>query len=265
MELFEVLKILFGILIFLPIIITLIVAFQPEEEVLKIPFRLSVENPTISNFTYALKHMNLFNYMKNTLIMIAICLPSQLITALLAAYAFSHFDFPLKNALFTYITIAMMIPGEVVTITLFKMVIQWDLIDTYRGLVMTSLINVAAVFIYRQSMLSAPKSLWEAAVLDGCGDMKYFMKILVPLCKPVVVTQGLNSFIGIYNNYMWPMLVTTSADMRTVQTGLQNIAGAQSAGYTFAATTILLIMPLCIYLFGIDRIQEGMTAGAVKS
>lgn len=262
---FEFLKIAFGILIILPIIIAAVVAFMPEAETLRIPFKLTIDNPTFDNFKYALKYMNVFTYMKNTIIMIAICLPCQIVTALFAAYAFSHFDFPLKNALFTYITLAMMIPGEVVTITVYKMAIQWDLIDTYLGLVMTSLINVGAVFLYRQTMLSLPKSLREAAVLDGCGDMQYFAKILVPLCKTVIVTQGLNSFIGIYNIYMWPMLVTTTSEMRTVQTGLQLIAGAQSPGYTFAGACILLIAPFCIYIFGIEKIQSGMTAGAVKS
>ena len=261
----EFLKIAFGILIIFPIIIAMITAFMPEMETLRIPFKLSIDNPTLENFKYAWKYMSVLAYMKNTIIMILICLPCQIVTALFAAYGFSHFDFPFKNALFTYVMIAMMIPGEVLTITVFKLAVQWDLIDTWLGLVMKSLINVGSVFLYRQTMLSLPKSLREAAVLDGCGDMQYFFKILVPLCKTVIVTQGLNSFIGIYNAYMWPMLVTTTSELRTVQVGLQFVAGAQSPGYTFAGTCLLLIVPFGIYLFGIEKIQSGMTAGAVKS
>ncbi len=123
---------------------------------------------------------------------------------MLAAYAFSHFDFPGKNFLFTLTLAVMMIPGEVIIMSLFKMIMGWNLIDTYAGLTITGLVDVAAVFMLRQNMLSIPKSLHEAAKIDGCGRMRYFFSILVPLCRTVVAAYALRGFINIYKQKIVP-------------------------------------------------------------
>ena len=232
---------------------------------MSIPFRLSVKNPTLDNIIYAFKYMNLLGYLKNTFVVIAICVPAQIITALMAAFAFSHFEFPFKNTLFTVMLMSMMIPSEVVIMTLYKMIMGWGLIDTYAGLTITHLISVSAVFMFRQNMLSLPKSLWEAAKIDGCGYMKYFIKILVPLCKTLIVARVLESFIANYNNHLWPLLVTTKDAMRTVQLGVVFIMGAEHYGIVMAAAAIVIIIPLLVYIFGLDLITEGLTSGAVKN
>lgn len=262
---FNMMKLLCAFIVVFPVIIAVIVSFQPEMEVLQIPFKLSIKNPTFDNYAYAFKYMNLFGYLKNTVIQIAICLPIQLLFGLLTAYAFSYFEFPLKNALFALILTAMMIPGETVTMTIFKMVVGWGLVDTYAGLTVTGLINVGSVFMFRQVMLSVPMSLYEAARIDGCSKMRYFRSILAPLCKTIVVAEALRSFIGIYNNYLWPLLITTKDDMRTVQTGVAYLMGSAHTGIIMAAVMITLIIPVIIFIFGLEHIMEGMTAGAVKS
>lgn len=260
------LKVLLGLFIIFPLIVAFITGFMPKEDVFSIPFRLTLENATLQNYIYSFQNMNLLVYFKNTFIMIGICLPAQIITALLAAYAFSYFEFPLKNMWFTILLMVMMIPGEVITVSLYKMIMGWGMIDTYAGLTITGLTNVGAMFMFRQTMMSIPKSLWEAAKMDGCSDMRYFVKILVPLCKTIIVTQVLNGFIGIYNNYMWPLMVTTKDAMRTIQTGVAYITiSGQHYGVVLAASTITIIIPMLIYIFGLDSIVEGMTAGAVKN
>lgn len=261
----DILKIALGICFIFPLIIMLIAAIQPKEEVLSIPFRLSVKNPTIESFIYTIKYMDVFVYLKNTFIVIGICLPTQLITALLAAYGFAFFEFKGKKLLFTILLTSMMIPGEVVTATLFKMIVKWELVNTYAALTITHLVSVACVFMFRQNMLSLPRSLWEAARMDGCGYMTYFSKIVVHLCKPLIVTRLMTGFITQYNSHMWPQLVTTTNSMRTVQVGIASIVGAEHAGISLAAATIVLVIPICVFIFGMDRITEGMTAGAVKS
>ena len=263
--LFETIRILLGLCMLFPIILALFVAFMPKADILAAPFRLTLENATLANYIEAFQYLNLGTYMKNTFVMIAVCLPARLITSLLAAYAFSHFEFPFKNTIFAVLLTAMMIPGEVMEITLFKMILKWDLIDTYAGLTVTGLTDVAAVFLFRQTMQSMPKVLREAAVIDGCGDMRYFFHILVPMCKTMIITFALRAFVSIYNSYMWPLLVTTKDEMRTVQTGVASIAWSSHDGLTLAAATITSLIPLLIYFFGMDKIVEGMTAGAVKS
>lgn len=261
----ELIKIVIALVLVFPVLIAIVVSLQSIDEVYRLPYSLSIEKPSFEHFVYALQSMNLFGYLKNTLIQILICVPCQIITALLTAYAFSYFEFPMKKLLFSIIIASMMIPGETVTITIFKMVVKWNLVDTYAGLTITSLVSVGAVFLFRQSMLSVPTSLWEAAKLDGCGEMRYFGSILVPLCKSIIVAQTLLAVIGSYNGYLWPLLVTTKDSMRTIQTGIVYLTGVAHPGRTMAAVLIVLLIPIIMFIFGIDRIMEGVTAGAVKN
>ena len=261
----ELVKVAIALVLIFPVLIALVVSLQSIDEVYRLPYSLSIENPTFEHFIYALKKLNLFGYLKNTLIQILICVPCQIITALLTAYAFSYFEFPFKKLLFSIVIASMMIPGETVTITIFKMVVGWKMVDTYAGLAITGLVSVGAVFLFRQTMLSIPPSLWEAAKIDGCGEMKYFVSILVPLCKSIIVAQTLLALIGTYNSYLWPLLVTTKDSMRTIQTGIVYLQGMSHPGITMAAVLIVLIIPIIMFVFGIDRIMEGVTAGAVKN
>ena len=258
-------KILLAFVIVLPVLIAVVVSFQTVDEIYRLPYRLTLENPSWDNYIYAFQNMNLFVYLKNTLLQILMRVPCQIITSLLAAYAFSYFEFPFKNTLFAIMIAAMMIPGEAVTITVFKMVVKWQMVDTYMGLSITGLVSVGAAFMFRQAMLSTPRSLWEAAKMDGCGRMQYFVKILVPVCKSIIVSQTILSVIGTYNDYMWPLLVTTRDAMRTVQTGIVYLMGVANTGYTMAAVLIVLALPVLLFVFGLDYIMEGVTAGAVKS
>lgn len=260
----EVLKLLCAAVIVFPLIIAVVVSFQSEQEALSIPYKLSIANPTLENYEYALKNMNLMQYMKNTFIQIIVCLPIQMITALLTAYAFAYFDFPFKGSLFAILLASMMIPAESVVMTRFKMIAQWGMVNTYTGLTILFLTNVGAVFLFRQCMLSIPKSLWEAARVDGCGRMRFFFTILVPLCKSLIIAEIMTSFIALYGNYMWPLLIMTDNNMRTIQTAIAYYRTASHPGLMFAAVNITLLIPVTLFVFGLDYIMEGMTAGAVK-
>lgn len=262
---FDIFKILVGILMLSPILLAVVVSFMPKADVMASPFQITLANATIQNYIEGFAYLKLGTYLKNSFIMLIIQLPAQLITSLLAAYAFSHFEFPFKSALFAVLLTVRMIPGSVIQITLFKMMVNWKLIDTYAGLTITGLVSVGATFLFRQYMQTVPKELWEASMIDGCGHMTYFVQILVPLCKTMIITYSLRAFVSIYNSYMWPYLVTTKESMRTVQTGIVAMSGNVHSGIVLAAATITSLLPLLVYFFGMDHIVEGMTAGAVKS
>ena len=261
----DIFKICLGLVIVIPLILAAIISFMPKADIMKIPFQINLSNATLENYIYAFQYMNLLTYLKNSFIMVGIELPFKIFTALLAAYAFSHFEFPCKNLLFTVLLMTMMIPGEVIIMSLYKMIMRWGLIDTYAGLTVVGLTDVAAVFLFRQNMLTIPKELREAAVIDGCGNMKYFFKILTPMCKTIIAAYGLRAFINVYNNYMWPLLATTKDAMRTIQTGVAQLSWSSHNGLVLAAAMVTSIIPLIVYFFGMDSIVEGMTAGAVKS
>jgi len=129
--LFDIFKILVGLLMVSPIIIALLVSFMPKSDVMTSPFQITLANATLQNYIEGFQYLKLGVYLKNSFVMLIIQLPAQLITALTAAYAFSHFEFPGKNLLFAVLLMVMMIPGEVIQITLFKLIMKWGMIDTY--------------------------------------------------------------------------------------------------------------------------------------
>lgn len=261
----DLFKILFGIVLISPLILAAFISFMPKADIHRIPFKIDLSNATLENYIYAFEYMNILTYLKNTFIMIIVELPCKLITALLAAYAFSYYKFKGRETLFSILLATMMIPGEVTIMTLFKMIMGWNLIDTYAGLTIVGLTDITAVFLFRQNMKAVPYELREASMLDGCGEMRYLFSILIPLCKPIIAAYSLRAFIFIYNNYMWPLLVTTQDSMRTIQTGVAQLSWSSHSGLVLAAAMITSIIPLVVYFFGMDKIVEGMTAGAVKS
>jgi sn-glycerol 3-phosphate transport system permease protein len=261
----DLFKILFGVVLVSPLILAAFISFMPKADIMRIPFKIDLSNATLENYIYAFEYMNILTYLKNTFIMIIIELPCKLITALLAAYAFSYYKFKGRETLFSILLATMMIPSEVTIMSLFKMIMGWNLIDTYAGLTIVGLTDITAVFLFRQNMKAVPYELREASMLDGCGEMRYLFSILIPLCKPIIAAYALRAFIFIYNNYMWPLLVTTQDNMRTIQTGVAQLSWSSHSGLVLAAAMITSIIPLIVYFFGMDKIVEGMTAGAVKS
>lgn len=260
-------KIIIGIFMIMPVIMAILFSFQSNLEINSVPLNLFTKNPTLENYKYVIENIPIFTYLKNTVVMLIICIPCQVILGSLAAYGFSFFDFPFKNALFTVFLAVMMIPGEVIIISNYTTVQNMGLMDTYMGMTITSLFNVSAMFMLRQHMLSMPKALHEAAKIDGCGDMKYLFSVVLPMSKSIIAAQVLNSFISIYNAYFWPLLVTQTDEMRTVQTGVAQLmlSGSNYYGWVLAGAVLSMIIPIIVYVLGLDKIVDGMTAGAVKS
>lgn len=260
-------KILLGVLYVSPILIGLLFSIQPNREIALAPVHLFTKNPTIENYINVLNVVPILKYMRNTLIVIAIVVPIQLILASLSAFTFSFYDFPGKDVIFSLFLTAMMIPGEVVIISNYSTIQSLGLYNTYFGIAAAQLVNVSMLFMFRQHMMSLPKELWEAARIDGCRDMLYFVKIVIPLSTPVISAQAITSFIGVYNDYFWPMLVTSTSERQTLQVGMAQLmtVGEKNFGNILAAAMICIAIPTIGFIFGQDYIVKGMTAGAVKN
>ncbi len=261
------LKILLGVVYITPIILAVLFSFQPDKEIGTIPLHLITKNPTLEHYKYVLKNIPVLRYLSNTVVMMLICIPCQVIFASLAAYSFAFFDYPGKNLLFSVYLASMMIPGEVVIMSNYMTIQNLGLMNTYVGMTITSLVGVTGIFMLRQNMKSLPKELWEAAKVDGCKEMKYFFKVVFPLSTPVISAMAINSFIHIYNAYFWPMLVTSEDGMRTVQIGMASLMLSDSLRYgeILAGAVLCMIIPIIAFLVGQEYIIKGMTAGAVKS
>lgn len=261
------LKVLMGLIYVIPIFIALIYSFHPNTDFAKGGMTLFPDEPTIENYIYIFKNVPTINYFKNTLIMILICVPSQMVLNTIAAYAFSYYHFPLKNLIFTIFLTAMMIPSEVNLISNYITVQNMGLMNTYLGMTITRLTGVGGIFMLRQNMLSLPTELWEAAKMDGCGKIKYLLKVVYPLSKSIISALGITSFISVYGAYLWPLMITTSNDMHTIQIGMANLITGTGMryGWVLAGAVTSMFIPITIFVIGQDYIVEGMTAGAVKS
>ena len=259
-------RLILGIIICLPVIFAVMFSFESNENIGIGVISLVPKDFTFDNYVYVLKNTPVFTYLKNTFIMLIVCIPARVMLGAMAAYGFAFFKFKGNNLLFTLFIIAMMIPGEVIIMTHYVMIQEWNMYDTYVGLTITGLVDISTMFMLRQNMLSMPKSLREAAFLDGCGDIYYFFKIALPLCKIVIVAQVLTTFISVYNSYLWPLLVTSTDDMRTIQTGVANLMrdSERNLGSVLAGSVLSMIIPGVVYVFGTKQITEGLTAGSVK-
>jgi sn-glycerol 3-phosphate transport system permease protein len=159
-----------------------------------------------------------------------------------------------------------MIPGEAIIISNYLTISSLRLLDSYVALIVPSLASAMGIFMIRQFYLTVPKELKEASVMDGCTNFKFLTKILMPISKPVMASLGIYVFLSTWNQYMWPLLITSKANMRTVQIGISMLqsAEAQSFGMILAGIIIIIVPSIFIFIIGQKQLIDGMTSGAVK-
>lgn len=262
-----VFRVLLGICFISPLAIGILFSFVPNEYLNSLPsLETIMQHFTLENYQHLFSTIPVLRYVSNSLTLCLIIISMQIIVSCLAAYAFSNFKFPGKDFFFNLILIAMMIPGQVTTITNYLTVNKWGLVNTYLGLCIPYFVGGTAIFMMRQFFLTLPKELKEASLLDGCGDMRFLFKIALPLAVPTIASLGIYIFIDIYNLYFWPMLVAQDASMFTVQIGMSMLVSSGSVEYgrVLAGAVISIIIPMIAFIIGESYLIKGMTAGAVK-
>ena len=261
------LRIVIGVCFISPLFIGILFSFVPSDYLNDLPSMATIMSHfTLENYQKLFSTIPVLRYVTNSLTLCVIIISVQIIVSCLAAYAFSMFDFPGKDFLFTLILIAMMIPGQVTTITNYLTVNNAGLTNTYIGLCLPYFVGGTAIFMMRQFFLQLPKELKEASVIDGCSDMKFLFKIGLPMAVPTIASLAIYIFIDIYNMYFWPMLVATDQNMYTVQIGMSMLvsSGAAEYGRVLAGAVISILIPLIAFVIGQSYLIKGMTAGAVK-
>ncbi len=261
------LKVLLGIFISAPIIICLMLALkQPGEFLTAKAAHLISEDPTLDNFKWIMDNVAVGTYLKNTLIQCTIVIIAQLVLCSFAAYALVFFEFKGKKLVFTLILIHMMIPGDVIIITNYIQMQHWHLTDTHLGMALPYLVGGMGIFLMRQFYLTLPRELKEASELDGCSDMGFFFRIALPLSVPSLSSLAIYEFIMIYNRYFWPLLVTNSDKMRTVQIGMAMLQAGESGkvSHILAGASLCILPAVAIFIIGQRYLIKGMTAGSIK-
>lgn len=250
----------------LPIYVTLIGALKPGRELLDFPRSLFPVDLTLDTFGTAWGDGRLGTYMLHSLVVATAITAGQIVTSVLAAYAFAFLDFPFRRVLFGVFLATLMVPIEVTIIANFQTIQSFDWVDTYRALIVPFLATGFGTFLLRQVFLTVPQDLRDAAALDGIGHWRFLMGVAVPLARPSIGAVGLFAFLGSWNQYLWPLRVTDSEKVRTVQIGLKQFATSNVDELNVAmAGTILAGLPIAIVLVAFQRqLIRGLTAGAVK-
>jgi len=218
------------------------------------------------NYVDAARQAPLMRFILNSFIQSSGVTLLQLVTASLAAYAFAYLPFKGKRAVFLIFLSTMMIPWESTIIPnyLFVQKIGWD--DTYLGLIAPFMATAFGTFLLRQFFLSIPRDLYDAAVIDGCSNLRYLITILLPLARPALGTLAVYSFLQTYNQYLWPLLITNSTEMRTVQIGITMLQVFEREQWqvVLAGVVTIMIPTLLLFIVANRQLIRGLTAGALK-
>ena len=258
-------NIVFAILILLPLLYAISIAFMPSGELFTTELNLFPKNPTVKNFVDAFTTIPLLRFVLNSFIMAGSITVAQIITCSLAAFAFSFLEFKGRNVLFMIVLATMMVPGEATIVSNYLTVGNLGMLDTYPVLIVPYLTSAMGIFLFRQFYMSFPISLYESAKLDGCSNLRFIVRILIPLTKSAIGAMAVYTFINAWNMYMWPLLVTGSNNMRTVQIGISmlNSVDSQSITMMIAGVVMVIIPSIAIFIVGQKQLIRGMFSGAV--
>lgn len=225
-------------------------------------------SPTLENYASAFEAVPLARYFLNTLIFTLITTGAMLVVIVLAAFAFSRLEFKGKNLTFTAFLSLMMIPNELVIITNFVTITNLGLRNTFTGLILPSITSVFYIYLLKENFEQIPDSLYKAAKVDGTSDLKYLLKVMIPICRPTIVTIVILKVIECWNSYVWPRLITDDRMYFLVSNGIQEIRengfGRENIPAMMAAVVVISIPLIILFLIFHKKIMEGVSRGGTK-
>ena len=225
-------------------------------------------SPTVENYIIAFTSVPLLDYFLNTLIFTLATTALMMAVIIPAAFAFARLNFKGKNILFVLFLSLMMIPNELVIITNFVTVTELGLRNSFTGLILPSVTSVFYVYLLKENFAQIPDELYYASKVDGTGDFKYMMKVMVPICKPTIVTIVILKVIECWNSYVWPRLITDDEDYFLVSGGIQQIRengfGRENIPAMMAAVVVISVPLIALFLVFRKKIMEGVARGGTK-
>jgi len=264
-NLVTILLIIGGIIVSIPFIWMISSSFKPESEVLVVPPSLFPENPTFSNYVNLFESMNFGIYFRNTLIIVLFSFVGLFFNAM-AGYGFAKYDFKGKEKIFYIVLATMMIPGQVTMIPVYLLLNEMGLTNTMTGIVLPGLAAAFSIFLFRQFMSTIPTDLIEAARLDGAGEIYIFLKLIIPVAKPIFAVQGILTFIGAWNSFLWPLIIANDESLYTLSVGLSLLKGQYSNNFALqmAGATLMVVPIMIVFSIFQKYIVEGFTMSGIK-
>jgi sn-glycerol 3-phosphate transport system permease protein len=253
-----------AVVVVFPIYTTVVAALKPGDEVLQNP--LVPTSITFDVLRDAWSSGHLGRYLFNSLVVAVIITVCQVVTSVLAAYAFAILEFPGKNVLFVAFIATLLVSLEATLVVNYDTVDSLGWINSYAGLAVPFLATAFGTFLIRQVFMTLPRDLRDAAALDGVGHFGFLRHVAIPLVRPTLGALALFAFLGAWNQYLWPNLVINEADMNTVQSGLRLLsASIVDKPNLVMAGTVIAAIPVAVVLLVFQRqLVRGLTAGAVK-
>ena len=230
--------------------------------------KLYTMNPTLENYKEVFTAVPLADYLVNTLIFTLATTAIMLVVTVLAAFSFARLDFRGKNLAFTLFLALMMIPSELVVITNFVTVTELDLRNTFMCLILPSVASVFYIDLLKENFAQIPDELYYAAKVDGTSDFKYLWKVMIPICKPTLITVTILKVIECWNSYVWPRLVTDDEAYFLVSNGIQEIRenglGRENIPAMMAAVVVISVPLIVLFLIFRKKIMAGVSRGGMK-
>lgn len=230
--------------------------------------KLFTLSPTLENYFKAFTAVPLLDYFVNTVVFTLVTTALMLIVTVLAAFAFSKLNFRGKNLVFTIFLAMMMIPSELVVITNYVTITNLDLRNTFTGLVLPSVTSVFYIYLLKEHFSQVPNELYYAAKVDGTTDMKFLLRVMVPMCRPTIVTVTILKVIECWNSYVWPRLVTDDENRFLVSNGIQAIRengfGREDIPAMMAAVVVITLPLIILFLIFRKKIMAGVARGGTK-
>ncbi|MBQ7992997.1 MAG: carbohydrate ABC transporter permease [Solobacterium sp.] len=225
-------------------------------------------SPTLQNYIDAFTQVPLARYFANTLIFAIITTAAMLVVIVLAAFAFARLEFKGRNTLFSLFLSLMMIPNELVIITNFVTITNLGMRNTFTGLILPSITSIFYIYLLKENFEQIPDELYKAAKVDGTSDLKYLLKVMIPICQPTIVTIAILKVIECWNSYVWPRLITDDENYFLVSNGIQAIRengfGRENIPAMMAAVVVISVPLIILFLIFHKKIMAGVSRGGTK-
>lgn len=257
---------LISIITFIPFVWMISASLMKTGESAKYPPRFLPSELDFSHYFFLFQNLEMARYFLNSFALAFLVTMISLLFNSMAAYAFAKLRFGIKERLFKLLLSLMIIPSQVTMLPLFLILKQIGLINTYFGIIIPGMASVFGIFLLRQFIISIPDSLIDAARIDGANDFKIFYKIIIPLSKPVLITLGIFTFIGTWNDFLWPLIVMTDSSMYTLPVALANLMGehTQDTELMMAGSVITVLPVIILFAFVQKYYISGILVGSIK-
>lgn len=250
----------------LPLLWMLSVSFMQPGEANSLPPPLLPASPTLGNYRQLFSQAGMGRYVANSALVALGVTASSLLFNLLAGYAFAKLKFKGRDRLFQALLAALVIPGQVAMMPLFLMLKSIGLVNTWAGVILPGMAGVFGIYLVRQYARSLPDALLEAARMDGAGEWRIFFWVVLPMLKPVIVTLALFGFLGSWNDFMWPLIMLTDADLHTLPVALASLSREHVVdGELMMAGAVVTVLPVLLLFLALQKhYLQGLMTGSVK-